>query len=66
MAFFDSARKLMQIKRGFWHNLSISPHEIVIIYKGDNQLPGGGMGRYLLDQVININLMCGEDFKELM
>lgn len=56
----------MQVKKGFWHNLSISPHEIVIIYKGDNQLPGGGMGRYLLDQVININFMCREDFKELM
>lgn len=56
----------MQIKRGFWHNLSISPHKAVIIYKGDNHLLGGGMGRYLLDHMININLMCGEDFKELM
>lgn len=63
---FGSPRKLIQMRTGFWHNLRISSHKIVIICKADNHLPGGGIGRHQHDQVININIICGEGFKDVV
>lgn len=50
----------------FWHNLRVSPHKILMIYKGENQLSGGGIGIPQHDQVFSINIMGGEGFQEVM
>ena len=50
---------------GFWHNLRISPHKILMIYKR-YQLSGRGIGIPQHDQVINMNVMGGEGFKEVV
>lgn len=52
------------MRTGFWHHDSISSHKILVIYNGESQLTGGGIGRHRNDQVLNINIMDGEGFKE--
>ena len=40
------------MRTGFWHNLRISPHKILMIYEGESQLSGGEIPQH--DQVITI------------
>lgn len=62
---FSTLRELIQMGTGFWHNLRISPCKILMIYKG-YQLAGRGIGIPQHNQVININVMGGEGFKEVV
>lgn len=40
--FVSAPGKQILKKTRFWHNFTVTPHKIPIIYKGDNQLLGRG------------------------